>query len=811
MKRFTASVLVLLALLVVGAAALSPADPTKPSQLIITASENASATISAESGGGIVSIPLGVTNPASDITNVIMTVSNISSLPFDITATAKCERVGANGSNIQFYVTANQLTKPGKYALELSATYTANYMTFETAENGYPISGTMSTTIEKANFTYYVEIVNSNYDAFMNGAAISVVDTRVPDAVSSNDEFTIALDLENLLTIDLNNVKVTLSPGQFMFKDDTDSKTVPIRAKGLKTVSWNLIAPKITENATVQLTLTIAYTDGEGNNASKTYYVAINAYKDASGEIPSEKPELKITSVTMPDSVKAGDDFDVVVKIANRSEYDATGVSLSLTPEGTIDSLTALSLPQYKSQVIKAGEEVEYKVSYNIKDNSADGYIIFTADIVYKSGGDDKSDRLSGGIKITSVEPAKLKVVSYSMPDKAKPGDVLSLKVTIKNESAETACKNIKISISPASGITCMSANPYIVDTLEPGATTTVTFELRFDENAADGFNNIGVTVDGVEYNTGTTVTNPKKTGDTPADEPKPTIIIESYDFGGDFVYGGADFTLTLSIRNTSSTTTVKNMKITVSSGSDKGGAVFTPVSSSNTFFVESLAPKGLVTKTIVLNVRADAEPKSNSLIVNIESDNGKSGSDEITIPVRQELKFNMNTPSSIGTITMQDEGYLSVGCTNTGKSTIYNVYIRVSGDGFIASESEYFAGNIESGSGVSKEFYLTPTMPGEITGTINYEYEDSTGQKFTDSQEFNFTVIESYDSFFGGDTDVFDPGVIDDPLASGDQGEGGIPVWVWIAAGGAAVVIVAVIIIVAAKKKKAKNDEEDW
>ena len=110
-------------------------------------------------------------------------------------------------------------------------------------------------------------------------------------------------------------------------------------------------------------------------------------------------------------------------------------------------------------------------------------------------------------------------------------------------------------------------------------------------------------------------------------------------------------------------------------------------------------------------HVRSDAEPKSSSITVEISSDNGKDDSETITIPIRQEPRFNMNTPSDIGTISMQDEGYLSVGCSNMGKSTIYNVNMKITGDDFSLSESEYFAGNMTPGQAASHQFYVTPTM----------------------------------------------------------------------------------------------------
>ena len=70
----------------------------------------------------------------------------------------------------------------------------------------------------------------------------------------------------------------------------------------------------------------------------------------------------------------------------------------------------------------------------------------------------------------------------------------------------------------------------------------------------------------------------------------------------------------------------------------------FTPTSSSNTFFVESLGPGGTVTKQIELVAKSDSKPLSYPIEIfitykNNVGDDGKSHR-EISIPVQQEMRF---------------------------------------------------------------------------------------------------------------------------------------------------------------------------
>ena len=75
----------------------------------------------------------------------------------------------------------------------------------------------------------------------------------------------------------------------------------------------------------------------------------------------------------------------------------------------------------------------------------------------------------------------------------------------------------------------------------------------------------------------------------TELDPLTPYIIVDSYDYGGSSVTAGEDFTLTLRLRNTSTTNALLNIVMNVSPT-----GVFSMTSSSNTFFIERLSAGSL-------------------------------------------------------------------------------------------------------------------------------------------------------------------------------------------------------------------------
>lgn len=245
----------------------------------------------------------------------------------------------------------------------------------------------------------------------------------------------------------------------------------------------------------------------------------------------------------------------------------------------------------------------------------------------------------------------------------------------------------------------------------------------------------------------------------------------------------------------------------------------FTPTSSSNTFFVESLGPGQTVTREIELVAKSDSKPLSYPIEIEITyknnvGDDGDS-TEEISIPVQQEIRFNKGTLSEIGTVTIPDSAYLLVSASNLGMSTIRNVRFAISGEGFTATEPEYFAGTIEPGQQVSHEFELIPYMGGFLTGTVTYTYEDTQGQVYTEAQDFSFEVIDTsavINPEFPGDLpSPEEPGIYEPGMG---EEQGLFAKFMWPIIGGAGVVVVITIAIVVAvivkNRKKREEDEFD-
>ena len=176
-----------------------------------------------------------------------------------------------------------------------------------------------------------------------------------------------------------------------------------------------------------------------------------------------------------------------------------------------------------------------------------------------------------------------------------------------------------------------------------------------------------------------------------------------------------------------------------------------------------------------------------------------------MAIPLIQPDRFEVTDIQMYGPVMFGESlnGYVSY--VNKGKSTIFNLSMKVAGDGFTTAETETYIGNVESGSSDGYDLTLNPTQAGPLSGTVTFTYEDANGDTKEIVKEFQTEVMEYVEPEIPDD--MLDP---DMPV----EAEGGMPVWGWaaIAAGGVVVLIVAIVVVrkVVKKKKQAAMDAED-
>jgi len=233
----------------------------------------------------------------------------------------------------------------------------------------------------------------------------------------------------------------------------------------------------------------------------------------------------------------------------------------------------------------------------------------------------------------------------------------------------------------------------------------------------------------------------------------KPRIIIDQYDFGGEYILAGQEFDLKITFFNTSSSIGIQNAKVTLNVLED----AFVPVNAASSFFVEKIGAKEKISRTIRMKAKTDLLVKSYTVTADIEYEdsNGNSydinknpykATESISIPVIQEIRLEIENVI-VPEINFIDRSFeLTVEFFNMGRSVLSNMMVTTEGD-FTISDGKFFVGNFQQGSNEYYSCDITPTNSGTNEGKVIFNFEDAVGTKHTVEKTFSFNAtIEKND-----------------------------------------------------------------
>lgn len=276
----------------------------------------------------------------------------------------------------------------------------------------------------------------------------------------------------------------------------------------------------------------------------------------------------------------------------------------------------------------------------------------------------------------------------------------------------------------------------------------------------ANTLNQTGTGNTGISSGTGTTSTGTPGTGASVANKPK--LIISNYKLTPEMPKAGEEFTMNLTFYNTNSVKSVRNIKISLNGseigqtaeGKSASGSVFSPVNSSNTFYIKKIMPGKTNEKEIKLKTVPNAVAQNYTMNISFEYEdiegNEFTATEVIGIPVVQTSEVLLGEAKVGGEMGSEN---LQVGAPvpidldfyNTGKDTLTNFMVTIEGQGFRIEESpRYFVGNFAPGSSDHYSASITAEEAGKIQGNIVITYEDSAGESHRKEMPIQATLTDT-------------------------------------------------------------------
>ncbi|MCM1496792.1 MAG: hypothetical protein NC089_13480 [Bacteroides sp.] len=235
---------------------------------------------------------------------------------------------------------------------------------------------------------------------------------------------------------------------------------------------------------------------------------------------------------------------------------------------------------------------------------------------------------------------------------------------------------------------------------------------------------------------------------EVPEEEPPahaPKMVVSACTTDVEQIEPGMDVTFTLTLKNTSSSETVYNMKLSYECTTGD----LTALEATNSRYIASLGAGASTSISFPMHVSRDIVNYNQKITVNMEYENedamSYASSESVFINIYRPLGFVADKPVVPAQVVSKTTADITVNLFNTGKATIYNVYCKVECRGFLESGT-YYVGNIMPESGATAN--LAPIAAnrnygrlgdvhiekyGSVNGKIIVTYEDEQGTEYTE------------------------------------------------------------------------------
>lgn len=590
------------------------------------------------------------------------------------------------------------------------------------------------------------------------------------------------------------------------------------------------------QGGTVPVTLDLQYKiTGNFVTQQETVYVKINApTRPVNPAI-----EIKKVDTFWINEQEAGKEFQVPFQVTNTGDAPANNIKISLDGLKSKEITLANGLSTADITTLNPGE-TQY-ITFNLKSDKsmAPGTYMLSLDYTFSGygQGEDKTSeqapktgkyQFSFNITKSQQEPSALEFKNIKFPTGILyRNSKATISFDLENTGNITA-KNLKVQANSQdqNGLASRTVSIIQLKELAPGEKKNFSYDFMVTPSAETKNYPVELKVEYTDDSkaesqstsqiVGVFVKAPTDKNDgKPVNESTPKLIIEDYYLEPQTIEAGKPFKLYLKFFNTNAKKAVKNIKIFLTSdtqesvGSGENGqsgssmptaSVFTPVDSSNTFYIANIAPGARIEKEISFTTVPDTAAKTYTVVANFEYEDAKANkytdTAQIGVPVVQQAKLEVGDVLPQGEFMVGGETPLSIDYYNTGKANLSNVMIKIKGEGLKFDTPSYYKGAFAPGSQDTFMVNVTPDTPGDKKIELVWTFEDSMGVTQEIKKEYEFTVEDI-------------PQMDENDMNNQDMKGGGGSKLLFKILGGVAVAAAAIGGAFFIHKKKKKEDED--
>lgn len=568
----------------------------------------------------------------------------------------------------------------------------------------------------------------------------------------------------SLQTGDLKASEIIVSKERDSYRT-TGSPVVKVISKKGENLGFKVIFPKITYNGQdtnfgfqikykgvnmEAISLSADITEAEESGSS-------DSGRDNGEEEAGPQPVVKVERAGSPQPVGAGEKTELTLRIVNTSKTsDIEDLMVSFTPGGSM-----YLMDDTNSRLIKrlnTGKSTELKVNLQAGQNLSGASQSLDVELKYNYY---SANRITSGTSIQKVMiPVKgnsasgqplIRISRVSGNEAVHTGEQFQTVIRVENTSQNKDISGLMVTVEPTEQIALMDAtDTRLIGDLPAGQSADIPVLLKAGAELSPAASQLlGVSLK-FDYDSGKGVTQgtlsgkvviPTDGGGTKTGSPTPNVIIRNYSYGSN-VEAGQVFELVMEVANTSTTTGVENVLMSLDTG--EGISIN---DSSNTIYIPSLAPGAVTTQTVRMQALFQSKLQSPKIGISFKYEfldkkerKQNTTNEAIAIPVYQPDRLEVRELGITEIIREREETAISIPYANKGRGQIFNVEAKLEGE-IDALERQLTLGNFEPGKNGTIDFVVTPRSQGEFKGTVIITYEDEAMKKKELIVPLNFPV----------------------------------------------------------------------
>ena len=634
----------------------------------------------------------------------------------------------------------------------------------------------------------------------------------------------VSVRLQNLSTFRARNIRIhtgttmvnATTPAGFVVEQVGEPEPFTLNSRQANTFQIQISPNANVAGGAVNIPFQITYENNVGELIRETLHLPVQVVV----------PPVIESRVVMSDftidryHIASGEGFAITTTLRNTSSVTAENIQLSvagfaehgftIAPGSTTTQFVGnLAAGQTHTETFHFGSRGDidtgsYHINFNLRWDGTEELLTDTFRYYVTVFGEDR----------IITDSASLRIMNISTPTGVYGvGEVAHVSVTLENHGDESA-RNLRISARPEAGIVPRLASIHTLQTLEVGASHTFDFAFSPTSSANTQFYNVGFLIEYVTGNTaspegsfeqfvGFSVYNPEDDEAEPDLDlyarSVPRIIVSNYTLDPLIVMANSEFDLFLTFQNTHRDRSIRNIRVNIDAlgtvtapgggTAAAPGGVFTPVGTSNTFFIDEILPRQESHHHMRMFAVPNADPRNHIITITFEYEdalgNPFTAEENIGVNVQQVSRLELGTPAVAEMVDLHMPIDIQLNVHNTGRVTLYNLRIRIEAEGFDLTGADQVLGNFTSGSFDLYWGRIIPLVGGDHEITIVASYHDAMDVLHEIRESFHVHVMDwgGGDDFPMWEDDW--PMWEDDHWMGDNDGDGaGLPTWAWIGGG---------------------------